>query len=200
VRRRLQIKLANINVPHYITPLRLQTLDLGNAPPMIKSAYSLPSPEPNLVPRLVMHVVYSGACRVVIQTNVDLKESPGYVTFDKALEVFGTGAGTGGGGGVPGATAAGGGDAAGAGGDGDDGDDVGVAGAGAAAAVAVGTAVGDTVGGEGGRGTLSGRLNLSTTSTASAASTGSGGTRRAGAAARGFQSMKNMMSGGARRC
>lgn len=73
VRRRLQIKLANINVPHYITPLRLQELDLGTVPPMIKSAHSLPSPEPNLVPRMVMHVVYSGACKLVIQTNMDLK-------------------------------------------------------------------------------------------------------------------------------
>jgi hypothetical protein len=73
VRRKLQIKLANINVPHYITPLRLQTLDLGNVPPMVKSAHSMPSPEPNLVPRLVMHVVYNGACKLVIQTNMDLK-------------------------------------------------------------------------------------------------------------------------------
>ena len=90
VRTRLQTKLANIVVPHYITPLRLEKLDLGTVPIMIKSAHSLPSPEPALIPRLVMHVVYSGQCKIVVQTNVDLKESPGYINFDKALEVFGT--------------------------------------------------------------------------------------------------------------
>jgi hypothetical protein len=90
VRKRLMLRLANINVPHYITPLRLQSMDLGTVPPMIKSAHSLPSPKPSLIPRLVMHVVYSGQCNIVIQTNVDLKDSPGYINFDKALEVFGT--------------------------------------------------------------------------------------------------------------
>ena len=95
VQQRLQVKLANINVPHYITPLRLQSLDLGTTPPLLKSAFSLPSPEPYLMPRLVTHLAYSGRCTLVIQTNVDLKDSPGYVSFDKALEVFGTDAAAG---------------------------------------------------------------------------------------------------------
>jgi hypothetical protein len=86
VKRRLQIKLANINVPHYVTPLRLEGLNLGNVPPMIKRAYSLPSPSHTLIPRLVMHVVYSGRCSLVVQTNVDLKDSPGLVGLEKTQE------------------------------------------------------------------------------------------------------------------
>jgi hypothetical protein len=88
VKRRLQIKLANINVPSYVTPLRLQGLNLGNVPPMIKSAYSLPSPSPTLLPRLVMHVTYSGRCSLVVQTNVDLKDASGLVGLEKTPEDF----------------------------------------------------------------------------------------------------------------
>ena len=201
VKRKLMFKLANINVPHYITPLRLKSLDLGTTPPMLKSAYSLPSPEPGLVPRLVTHVVYSGACKFVIETNVDLKDSPGYVSFDKALEVFGTN--------PTGADVAGMAEDAEAGAQpprrrrtAADGDVGGVA-ASTAAALAVNDAVGGATSGHAesaedpqGLGQLSGRSAASTASTSTVGSGGSTG-RRTGVAVRGFQSVKSIMSGGA---
>lgn len=76
LRQRLTIRLANIVVPNYITPLRLDGMELGTTVPMIKSAHALPSPSKTLVPRLVVDIVYHGSFKLIIQTSINMKESP----------------------------------------------------------------------------------------------------------------------------
>ena len=76
LRQRLTIRLANIAVPNYITPLRLDGMELGTTVPMIKAAHALPSPSKTLVPRLVLDIVYQGTFKLIIQTSINMKESP----------------------------------------------------------------------------------------------------------------------------
>ena len=89
VRDRLMTRLANIRVPNYVTPLRLVGLDLGSTPPFIRTAHSLPSPGKTIWPRLVAHVAYHGKVTLTVETNVDFKDSAGFMNFDRAMEVFG---------------------------------------------------------------------------------------------------------------
>lgn len=56
VRNKLMTKLANIHVPNYITPLRLDQLDLGSVPVFLRTAHSLPSPGRTIWPRIVCQV------------------------------------------------------------------------------------------------------------------------------------------------
>lgn len=86
LRKRLTVRLANIAVPNFITPLRLDGMELGTTIPMIKSAYALPSPSKTLVPRLVLDIVYRGSFKLIVQTSMHLKESTADLNFSTAFD------------------------------------------------------------------------------------------------------------------
>jgi hypothetical protein len=93
LRQRLTTRLANINVPNYITPLRLDGMELGTTTPMLKAAYSLPSPGRVLVPRLVMDIVYHGTFKLIIHTSINMKDSAAALTSADAYDLAAASAG-----------------------------------------------------------------------------------------------------------
>lgn len=86
VERRVQLRLANITVPNFVAPLQLGSLDLGNTLPLVKSAHALPSPSKVLMPRLVMHIVYQGTCKLTVKTSINMKESAAAIAMEKTAE------------------------------------------------------------------------------------------------------------------
>jgi len=86
---RIQLQLDRIHKPDYVQSLDVIQVDAGSTCPRISNLYSLPSPFPDTkMPQIVFDMKYEGSFSITIELKVDIRDSKGWGTLDKALDMI----------------------------------------------------------------------------------------------------------------
>lgn len=78
-------KLSGLKRPDYVTPLTIESFDMGSNFPQIRSIRSLPPQDAVICPELLVDIAYSGGLEMTVETSVDLREGAAWGTLDRAL-------------------------------------------------------------------------------------------------------------------
>jgi len=86
---RIQLQLDRIHKPDYVQSLSIIQVDAGRTSPRISNLYSLPPTFPDTkMPQIAFDMKYEGSFSITIELKVDLRDSKGWGTLDKALDMI----------------------------------------------------------------------------------------------------------------
>ena len=86
---KIQMQLDRIHKPEYVQSLHVVNVDAGSSCPRISNLFSMPPPfSDSRMPQIAFDMKYEGSFSVSIELRVDIRDSKGWGTLDKALDMI----------------------------------------------------------------------------------------------------------------